>query len=61
MAEVVNVSKNKNDIEVIATKNGKHYIQHMTAAEWSNFKKKPRFSYIAYQKGFSQFKLENNK
>lgn len=48
-------------IEVIATKNGKHYIQYMTISEWENFNKQKRkvgYSYKAYQKGYSQFKLE---
>lgn len=48
-------------IEVIATKNGKHYIQYMTISEWENFNKQKRktgYSYKAFQKGYSQFKLE---
>lgn len=49
------------ELEVIATKDGKHYIQYMDRAEWAVFKKKKGYKYIAYQKGFSQYKLENVK
>ena len=46
------------ELEIIATKNGKQYITYMTANEWASFKKKKGFTYIAYQKGFSGFKSE---
>jgi hypothetical protein len=48
-------------IEVIATKNDKHYIQYMTISEWDSFNKQKRkagYNYKAFQKGYSQFKLE---
>jgi len=46
-------------IEVIATKNGKHYKQVMTMEKWQSFEKKPGFTYQTFQAGFSQFKTEN--
>ncbi len=46
-------------IEVIATKNGKHFKQVMTIAKWQSFEKKPGYSYKTYQLGFSQFQTEN--
>lgn len=45
-------------IELIASKEGKHWKILMTISEWRNFKKKPGFTYLAYQIGFSQYKLE---
>lgn len=51
------------DIEVIATKNGKHYKLEMNSSDLFNFlkdKKKEGYKYLAYQKGFSQYKLESN-
>lgn len=50
------------ELEIIATKDDKHYISFMNSIEWLNFRKnkmKPGFRYIAYQKGFSSYKLEN--
>ena len=53
---------NSNEIiEVIATKNDRHYIQYMTISEWDTFNKQKRkvgYTYKAFQKGYSQFKLE---
>jgi cobalamin biosynthesis Co2+ chelatase CbiK len=45
-------------VEIIATKNGKHYKKEMTVKEWKGFLRQNGFSYTVYQKGFSQFKLE---
>ena len=47
------------NIEIIAIKNGKYWKTIMTVREWQNFKKKKGFRYIAYEIGYSQFKLEN--
>jgi len=52
------------DLEVIATKEGKHYKLEMCSSDWYNFlkhKKKKGFKYLSYQKGFSQYKLESNE
>ena len=49
------------DLEVIATKKGKHYKLEMNTSDWYDFitnKKKKGFTYLAYQKGFSQFLIE---
>jgi len=51
-----------NDIEVIATKNNKHYKKIMKLNDWLKFIKEKSnngFTYKAYQIGFSQYKLEN--
>lgn len=50
------------ELEIIATKDDKHYISYMNLTEWLNFRKckmKSGFTYKAYQKGFSSYKLEN--
>lgn len=48
------------ELEIIASKDGKRYMTYMTANEWAVFEKKKGFKYIAYQKGFSGFKPEEN-
>lgn len=45
-------------IEIIATKENKHYKMIMTVAEWKMFKKKIGFKYQSFQLGFSKFSLE---
>jgi hypothetical protein len=50
------------ELEIIATKNGKHYISYMSQIEWLEFlrtKKQKGFMYQAFQVGFSSFELEN--
>ncbi|MCB0511129.1 MAG: hypothetical protein KDC72_01145 [Bacteroidetes bacterium] len=32
-----------------------YFVKEMTVAEWLNLKKNPKFTYRAYQKGFSAF------
>ena len=46
-------------IEIIATKEGKHYKMIMTVAEWKVKERKPNYKYQSFQLGFSQYKLEN--
>lgn len=45
-------------IEIIATKDGKHYKMIMTVAEWAVKPKNRKFKYQMFQLGFSQYKLE---
>ena len=46
-------------IEIIATKNGKHYKMVMTVEQWKYKERKKKYKYQEYQLGFSQYKLEN--
>ena len=45
-------------IEIIVTKDQKHYKIEMTVSNWKNYKKKDGFEYKAFQLGFSQYKIE---
>jgi hypothetical protein len=54
------------EIEIIAIelKNGVVRKKYMQLDEWIHFhknKRKKGFQYIAYKKGFSQFKITNEK
>ena len=45
-------------IEVIKLSKGKAPLKkEMTIKEWNDFKKQPNSTYIAFQKGFSQFNV----
>jgi len=48
-------------VDVIATKDCKHFLSQMTFGEWQVLKKKSGFYYQCFQKGFHQFILENKK
>lgn len=45
-------------IEVIRISDGNIQKKDMSLRDWKAFKKQPNVQYIAYQKGFSQFKTE---
>lgn len=46
-------------VEVIRTKSGAKTVKKvMTVSEWLEMKKQPGYHYLAYQIGFSAFKLE---
>ena len=46
--EVISINKNKKEIII---------KKEMTFGEWIELKKNKNYHYIAYQKGFSQFKI----
>jgi hypothetical protein len=43
-------------LEIVRIKGEEVVVKEMTVAEWSGFKKQGGYRYVAYQKGFSQFK-----
>lgn len=56
--------ESKTKLDIIATKDGKHYHQSMTYDEWMKFcktKKKNGFIYIAYELGYETHVLQNEK
>ncbi len=54
LIDVVAIKKLENNIESIT-------VAEMTVEQWHNLKRKPEFTYIAYQKEYHSYKSTKNK